>query len=219
MKGLYSNVGMAALIAVGFLSAGSQQPSRIRESIGQRAFAKPGSGGSGGSGQAGASVDPRLVLPPTIDRALKNEIESAASSDALEQVLLRHPDQGQLIVPRIEALAIAEIRGDGPRDRFVIPGLEPDEGQGNSVTLQSRGDRVTLVTEFPGDTARVRFSDGSVHRFVGRFPFADLVTLFGEGDKNHRLTFAVLEDQMVYVRGIGRAVAATGTIEFGSSKK
>jgi hypothetical protein len=196
MKRLYSNVGMA-LIAVGFLSGGSQQP----------------------SGQAGASVDSRLVLPATMDRALKNEIESASSSDALEQVLQRHPDQGQLIVPRLEALAVAEIRSDGPRDRFVIPGLEPDEGQGNSVTLQSTGDRVTLVTEFPGDTARVRFSDGSVHRFVGRFPFADLVTLFGEGDKNHRLTFVIIEDQMVYVRGTGRAVAATGTIEFGSSKR
>ncbi|HEX7793650.1 MAG TPA: hypothetical protein VF456_04825, partial [Vicinamibacterales bacterium] len=146
-------------------------------------------------------------------------IESATSSDALEQVLQRHPDEGQLIVPRIEALTVAEIRSDGPRDRFVIPGLEPDEGQGNSVTLQSTTDRVTLVTEFPGDTARVRFSDGSVHRFVGRFPFADLVTLYGEGDRNHRLTFVILEDQMVYVRGVGRAVAAAGTIEFGSLKR
>jgi len=209
MKALHSNVGMAALIAVGFLSAASQQPSRTDQWIGQRAFAK----------QTGASVDPRLVLPQTIDRALRNEIESATSGAALEQVLLRHPDQGQLIVPRIEALTVAEIRSDGPRDRFVIPGLEPDEGQGNSVTLQSTGDCVTLVTEFPGDTARVRFSDGSVHRFVGRFPFADLVTLFGEGDKNHRLTFVILEDQMVYVRGIGRAVAASGSIEFGSSRQ
>src|SRR5215831_11393312 len=210
MKRHYSNVGMAALIAVGFLSAGSEQPSRTDELTGQRAFAK----------QAGTSVDPRLVLPATIDRALKNEIESATSSDALEQVLQRHPDQGQLIVPRIEALTVAEIRSDGPRNRFVIPGLEPDEGQGNSVTLQSTNDRVTLVTEFPGDTARVRFSDGSVHRFVGRFPFADVVTLFGEGDKNHRLTFVVLDEiGMVYVRGTGRAVtAADGTIQFGSPK-
>jgi len=208
MKRHYSNVGMAALIAVGFLSAGSEQPSRTDELTGQPAFAK----------QAGTSVDPRLVLPATIDRALKNEIESATSSDALEQVLQRHPDQGQLIVPRIEALTVAEIRSDGPRDRFVIPGLEPDEGQGNSVTLQSTNDRVTLVTEFPGDTARVRFSDGSVHRFVGRFPFADVVTLFGEGDKNHRLTFVVLEDQMIYVRGNGRVVAATGSLQLGSAK-
>jgi hypothetical protein len=209
MKRHYSNVGMAALIAVGFLSVGNEQPSRTDELTGQPAFAK----------QSGASVDPRLVLPATIDRALKNEIESASSSDALEQVLQRHPDQGQLIVPRIEALTVAEIRSDGPRDRFVIPGLEPDQGEGNSVTLQSTADRVTLVTEFPGDTARVRFSDGSVHRFVGRFPFADVVTLYGEGDKNHRLTFVILEDQMVYVRGVGRAEAATGTIEFGSSKR
>ena len=168
--------------------------------------------------QGGTAVEQRLALPATIDRALRSEIESATSSEALEKVLERHPDQGQLIVPRIEAIAVAEIRSDGPRDRFVIPGLEPDDGPGNSVTLQATDERVTLVREFPGDTARVRFSDGSVHRFIGRFPFADLVTLFGEGDKNHRLTFAVIEDQMIYIRGTGRAVAATGTMQFGSSK-
>lgn len=207
MKELYSGLGLV-LIAAGFLSVGGQQPPRTDGFVGERAFVT----------QNGASANPRLVLPATLDRALKNEIESATSSDVLEQVLVRHPDQGQLIVPRIEALAVEEIRSDGPRDRFVIPGLEPDEGQGNSVTLQATGDRVSLVTEFPGDTARVRFSDGSVHRFIGRFPFADLVTLFGEGDKNHRLTFVIVDDQMVYVRGTGRAVAATGTIQFGSSK-
>jgi hypothetical protein len=208
MKVLYGKPGMAALLAVGLLFPGRYRWSGTAGLIGQPAFAA----------QNGAAADPRLVLPAGIDRALRNDIESASSSDALEQVLLRHPDQGQLIVPRIEALAVQEIRSDGPRDRFVIPGLEPDDGAGNSVTLQATDDRVILVTEFPGDTARVRFSDGSVHRFVGRFPFADLVTLFGEGDKNHRLTFVVLDDQMVYVRGTGRAVAATGTLQLGSAR-
>jgi hypothetical protein len=208
MNGLYRELGIA-VIAAGFLSAGGQQPRPADGLLATSSFATQNTG----------AVDPRLVLPATIDRALKNEIEAATSSAALEQVLLRHPDQGQLIVPRIEAMAVAEIRSDGPRDRFVIPGLEPDEGQGNSVTLQSTDDRVTLVTEFPGDTAHVRFSDGSVHRFIGRFPFADVVTLFGEGDKNHRLTFVILDDIMVYVRGTGRAVAAGGTIQFGSSKQ
>ena len=85
--------------------------------------------------QNGADVNPRLAFPPTIDRALRSEIEAATNSATLEQVLGRHPDQGPLIVPRIEALAVAEITRDGPRERFVIPGLEPDEGQGNSVTL------------------------------------------------------------------------------------
>jgi hypothetical protein len=209
MKGLYGNLTIAVLIAAGFLTAGGRRSSRTDALVDQSSFAA----------QNGTAGDPRLVLPATIDRALKNEIESAASSDALEQVLQRHPDQGQLIVPRIEALAVAEIRSDGPRDRFVIPGLEPDEGQGNSVTLQSTADRVTLVSEFPGDTAHVRFSDGSVHRFVGRFPFADVVTLYGDGDKNHRLTFVILEDQMVYVRGTGRAVTASGTLQLGSQTK
>jgi hypothetical protein len=166
-------------------------------------------------------ADSRLKLPSTLDQALKSEIEAAATSAALEQVLLKHPDQGQLIVPRIEAVAVAEIRAEGPRERFVIPGLEPDEGQGNSVTLQATAGRTTLLTEFPGDSARVRFSDGSVHRFIGQFPFADVLTLFGEGDKDHRLTFAIFDELgMVYVRGKGRVVmAAEGkdkTIELGS---
>ena len=212
MKVLCGDFGIA-LLAAGLLSTGGQATSRNERSVGGSAFVS----------QGGAAVDRRLALPATIDRGLKSEIEAATSSVALEQVLLRHPDQGELIVPRIEALAVAEIRNEGPRERFVIPGLEPDEGQGNSVTLQATADRVTLLTEFPGDAARVRFSDGSVHRFIGRFPFADVVTLFGEGDKNHRLTFVVLDDLgMVYIRGTGRAVtSAEGketTIQFSSPK-
>jgi hypothetical protein len=206
MNGLYGTMGPVLVAAGLWLTDGHAMPGEsLRRGM---TFVQ----------QSGTAVDQRLALPATLDRALRSEIESATSGEALEQVLERHPDQGQLIVPRIEALTVAEIRNDGPRDRFVIPGLEPDDGPGNSVTLQATDERVTLVTEFPGDTARVRFSDGSVHRFIGRFPFADLVTLFGEGDKNHRLTFAVIEDQMIYVRGTGRAVAATGTIQFGSSK-
>ena len=212
MKRICRDLGIA-LFAAGLLSASGKAISRNDGVVGGRAFVP----------QNGAAVEPRLALPTTIDRGLKSEIEAATSSAALEQVLLRHPDQGQLIVPRIEALAVAEIRRDGPRERFVIPGLEPDEGQGNSVTLQATADRVTLLTEFPGDAARVRFSDGSVHRFIGRFPFADVVTLFGEGDKNHRLTFVVLDDLgMVYIRGTGRAVTAAegkeATRQFGSPK-
>ena len=207
MKMLCGDLGVA-LLAAGLLSVGEREVLRHDAAVMETALVQ----------QSGAGVDRRLALPATIDRALRAEIESATSSEALEQVLQRHPDQGQLIVPRIEALAVEEIRTDGPRDRFVIPGLEPDAGQGNSVTLRAAGDRVTLVTEFPGDTARVRFSDGSVHRFIGRFPFADVVTLFGEGDQDHRLTFAVIDDQMVYIRGTGRAVEAGGTIQFGSSQ-
>jgi hypothetical protein len=202
MKRIYRDLGIA-LLAAGLLTAGGQAISR-NDRVGESAFVR----------QNGTAPEPRLALPTTIDRGLKTEIEAATNSAALEQVLLRHPDQGTLIVPRIEALAVAEIRRDGPRDRFVIPGLEPDEGQGNSVTL---------LTEFPGDTARVRFSDGSVHRFIGRFPFADVVTLFGEGDKNHRLTFVVLDELgMVYIRGTGRAVTTAdgkeATRQFGLAK-
>lgn len=160
--------------------------------------------------QDSASGDKRLALPATIDRALKSEIEAATTGAALEAVLARHPDQGQILVPRIEAVTAAEIRREGPRERFVIPGLEPDPGPGNTVTLEAAGGRMTLKTEFPGDAARVNFSDGSIHRFVGEFPFADVLSLVGEGDANHRLTFVVIEDVMVYVRGTGRALMGVG---------
>jgi hypothetical protein len=188
-----------ALFTLGLLSIGGQATSGNDRSAGDDAFVA----------QTRASADPRLALPSTIAPALKSEIEAAPSSEALEQVLLRHPDQGQLLVPRIEAVALAEIRGDGPRERLVIPGLEPDEGEGNSVTLETAAGRTTLLKEFPGDSALARFSDGSVHRFIGRFPFADILTLFGEGDQDHRLTFAILDELgMVYLRGTGRVVIA-----------
>ena len=82
---------------------------------------------------------------------------------------------------------------------------------------------MTLLTEFPGDAARARFSDGSVHRFVGQFPFANILTVVGEGDKDHRLTFVVLNEiGMVYVRGKGRIVLAAegkdSTIQLGGPK-
>ena len=89
--------------------------------------------------------------------------------------------------------------------------------------MEERLAATTLLTEFPGDSARARFSDGSVHRFVGLFPFADVLTLFGEGDKDHRLTFAILDELgMVYVRGTGRVVIAAegkkSTIQLGSTR-
>ena len=89
--------------------------------------------------------------------------------------------------------------------------------------MEERLAATTLLTEFPGDSARARFSYGSVHRFVGLFPFADVLTLFGEGDKDHRLTFAILDELgMVYVRGTGRVVIAAegkkSTIQLGSTR-
>jgi hypothetical protein len=197
--------GLALLAIGGKVTSGDDRPA----------------GAGGVAVQNGVEMDRRLALPSTIDLALKAEIEAATSSAALEEVLLRHPDQGQLIVPRIESIAVAEIRKDGPLERFVIPGLEPDEGEGNSVTLTAAAGRMSLSTEYPGDSAHARFSDGSIHRFVGRFPFADVLTVFGEGGKDHRLTFVILDQiGMVYVRGTGRvAIGADGkdgTIQLGS---
>src|SRR5205823_6542615 len=136
-----------------------------------------------------------------------------------------------IIVPRIEAVGIAEIRRDGPDSRFAIEEMTPDAGVGRSVTLEAAAGGMTLSKEFPGDEFDVpqsgspsaSFGDGSVHRYVGRVPFAEGLTIFGDGDKDHRLTFAILaEHGMVYLRGTGRIVlAAEGkqrTIQLGSPK-
>ena len=157
----------------------------------------------------GGSVPP---LPATLDGRLRAEIERATSAAELEDVLDRHPDQGQLIVPRIEAIGTAEIRRDSPGTRFVITEIQPDEGPPASVTVESAGaGGVKLTPEFPGDGSSAAFTDGSVHRFVGTIPFANLLTLYGDGDRNHRLTFAVIAEYgMVYLRGRGRVVLENG---------
>jgi hypothetical protein len=185
------------------------------------------------SGQSGDRADPRLALPSTVDRGLRAEIESAPTSPALEQVLERHPDQGQLLVPRIEALTIAEIRRDGPGSRFTIEEMTPNDTPGRSVTMEAGSPAVRVLREFPtddfdgppdgvpqGGPPSASFGDGSVHRYVGRIPFAPELTIIGDGDKHHRLTFALLAPYgMVYLRGTGRIVlAAAGqqkTIELG----
>jgi hypothetical protein len=220
MKRLCRDFGIA-LSAAGLLLVGAQ--------------AAPGNDRSGGGGafeaQSGAQADPRLALPSTIDQALKSEIEAAATSAALEEVLLRHPDRGQLIVPRIEALAIAEIRRDGTGSRFAIEEMTPDDGSARSVTLVAAPGGMTPSREFPGDGFDVpqrglpsaSFGEGSVHRYAGRVPIAESLTIFGDGDKDHRLTFAILVPYgMVYLRGTGRVVlsdaAKEATIQLGSPK-
>jgi hypothetical protein len=223
MKQLCRGLGIA-LFAAGRLSIGGQATSGDDLSVGDGAFVA----------QNGAGADSRLAFPSTIDRTLKSEIEAAATSDALEQVLLRHPDQGQLIVPRIEALAIAEIKTDGPGSRFAFEEMTPDtQGARRSVTMAAAGGGVlTLSREYPGDgfdlpragvVPSASFGEGSVHRYAGRVPLAETLTIFGDGDKDHRLTFAILADYgMVYLRGTGRVVLAAGgkqaTIQLGSPR-
>jgi len=158
------------------------------------------------------------------DPALRAELDRSSTSADLELLLARRPDQAQTIVPRIEAMATAEIRRDGPGTRFAIAEIQPDEGTAGSVTIDgSSPTGVALRQEFPGDMASAAFTDGSVHRFTGTIPFATLLTLHGDGDKNHRLTFAIVAEYgMVYLRGSGRAVingsGAPRTITFGSGR-
>jgi len=181
--------------------------------------------GAGRSSRAAAAAQLPVAQRGTVlDPALRAEIEKSSTSADLEQLLARRPEQAQTIVPRIEALAAAEIRRDGPGTRFVIAEIQPDEGAAGSVTIDgSAASGITLRQEFPGDVTSAAFTDGSVHRFTGTIPFATLLTLYGDGDKNHRLTFAIIAEYgMVYLRGSGRVVindnGAPRTITFGSSR-
>src|SRR6478672_8728576 len=89
---------------------------------------------------------------PVADPALRAELEKSTTSADLEQLLARHPDQAQIIVPRIETVTTAEIRRDGPGTRFVISEIQPDEGPPGSVTIEgSAANGIKLTKEFPGD--------------------------------------------------------------------
>jgi len=187
------NTGIA-LIAVTLCTASIAAP-------GPRRSLRP----SVSTGQKPVAPSSAAVQPASVDRDVQAAIEHATSSDVLEALLQQHPGLGLTIVPRIEQLAVEEVRREGPRGRFVVPGLEPDDGRPNSVTLSGASGGMSLQAEFPGDVRQVRFSDGSVHRFAGRVPFADVLTLLGDGDRDHRLTFVILDDiGMVYLRGQGR---------------
>jgi hypothetical protein len=169
-------------------------------------------GRAGAAGAQPSASTGRSELPATIAPALRGEIEKATTSAALEQLLAGHPDLGEFLVPRIEAAATAELRQSGPGERFVITEIQPDDGPPNSVTIVAASPGgITLTREFPGDALSAAFSDGSVQRFAGTIPFANLLTIVGEGDKYHRLTFAVVADAgLVYLRGNGRVLLETG---------
>jgi hypothetical protein len=183
---------------------------------------------TGVRGQMARAADPRLALPATLDRALRSEIEAARSSSALEQVLDRHPDHADILVPRIEAITTDEIRSEGPGARFAIEEMTPNDSPARSVTLQTSARGPTLVKEFPSDafdtvdgSPGASFGDGSIHRYSGRIPFAPELTIVGDGDRNHRLTFTIVAPYgMVYVRGTGRIVLAVDgqekTIQLGT---
>jgi hypothetical protein len=183
---------------------------------------------TGAHGQSSAAADPRLALPPTLNSALRSEIERASTSAALEEVLARHPDQGDLLVPRIEAVATGEINSAGPGDRFAIEEMTPNDSPARSVTLRNVGRGTTVIKEFASDAFEMlggapgaSFGAGSIHRFAGKIAFAPELSLVGEGDRDHRLTFAILATYgMVYVRGRGRIVVAIDgqekTIELGT---
>jgi outer membrane protein assembly factor BamD (BamD/ComL family) len=158
----------------------------------------------------------------------EEDLPKAVTVDDWEHLLVKYPNQAGLIVPKIEAAAITEIRKNGVGSRYVIKALMPHvKKSAGSTTLQADGTGTKMLLEFPGDRVftpawqpntrsggfpEIPFGEGSIHRFVGAVPVSEVHTVVGEGDQNHRLTFVLLKGYgAVYLRGTGRVLERIGT--------
>ncbi len=89
----------------------------------------------------------------------------------------------------------------------------------------SIGPGFLVTTEYPADSYYKLMSEdlkdfslmgkGSIHRIDGKVKHGGY-TFIGEGDQYNRLTFVLLNQGYIYVRGIGRVITPTGkTIKLG----
>jgi hypothetical protein len=163
------------------------------------------------------------------------EFNNAKTSQALEELLKKHPDQVDLIVPKLETTIIKEIETQGVKKRYVIKKIVPLPNYASGgITFKESGQKgVPLVsTEFKGDniemtvnaasgsatSLNIPWGNESVHRFVGKVEIGGIDRIFiGEGDKAHRLSFGLIEQiGYVYLRGKGKVIQGDGTeITFG----
>lgn len=118
-------------------------------------------------------------------------------------------------IPAEEDIIIEEIINEGIGDRFVIEEIKPrDDGTECRLTIKEVTSLTSrYVTEFPED--KILFSmfgkpelwgKFSIHRYDGRIKYADNYCFIGEGDIMNRLTFVLLDEGYVYVRGKGRVI-------------
>jgi hypothetical protein len=166
----------------------------------------------------------------TAQQSFDEQLASARTVEQFSALLGAHPDKGDTIVPLLELAIINHIRTKGPDSRLVIKGFAPPdtESAGALSLLREPGAQsVTAKDEFPADSGAVTVrhgelatyaffgpgADGSVTRYAGEIP-CDLMgvhSFVGEGDKYHRLTFAVVRHVgFVYLRGQGKVVFSDG---------
>ncbi len=164
--------------------------------------------------KAGAIVD---------QNTFNDELEKAETSEELEILLKKYPNESKTIIPKLEVRAINEIKSKGFGNRFVIKEIISQPGFSGSLTIEvpprenlPEGIRM-LSMEFPHDQipistegSQLPMGDSSIHRFSGKikeFGYA----FIGEGDKLNRLTFCLIRDKgYVYLRGKGKVILPNG---------
>jgi hypothetical protein len=120
-------------------------------------------------------------------------------------------------VTSLEDAALAELKKKGVAGKFVIKAFKP-EGYMDEITRftvsQPKGPKgeYSFRTEHKKD---IMVSGGGmyaigVHRFDGSVRIHNY-TFVSSGDKDNRLTFALMEQGYVYLRGKGKVVAPNGT--------
>lgn len=147
--------------------------------------------------------------------SFEEELSKALTAAQLEQLLERFPDEATRIVPKIEQAAIAEIRSGGAGSRYVLKTPVGGPSASNTMKQHASGD-FEFTTEFPDDRIIIGSAgfpdppvgDGSVQRYDGRLELVPgLMIIIGEGDKAHRLTFAVVQGLgYVHIRGKGQVL-------------
>ena len=127
--------------------------------------------------------------------------------------------QDQLTIPQLEQKLLNEILINGVGNRLLIVDFRPQKDMSPcsiTITGDSSGyvsieteyseDRITLsVDPYTGRSTSNIWGKGSIHRFSGTVVSGQYVFI-GEGEKDQRLTFAVIEQGYVYLRGNGKVL-------------
>lgn len=149
------------------------------------------------------------------------------SSAEISAVKERESKDKQRVVLESEALGI--LRREGIGTRFIIKPLGPDKsktvdfllGSDNGITITQSGKDFIGISEggitVVGNQMKFPAADGAIHRFNGRVAFQAIPlgikeqgAFVSEGDELNRLTFCIIGDAYVYLRGKGTVILADG---------
>lgn len=146
---------------------------------------------------------------PKIEAAILNHVKTKGVGDRLV-IKIKRPNEihGGVSFTFSKNRYAFEFPGDG-----LPMGFSQYEGEPGSLaaqrSLQEAQDRV--IMRLYGDDNINRF-DGEV-KLYEYYPFFDGYTFIGEGDKFHRLTFAIIKGVgYVYLRGKGSIISKNGEV-------